>query len=140
MWLGTVGRRTSPEYFRMYDKGVETREHKAGYKWRLELEVKYKHASELCLTQLESLKDPAWCASYVISRWRSLGCSWPTTTPALSPVAVRPEPTPSPSYEALLKWMETSVSPAVFRALRGCSVADLLRALGLEAVAEPRRE
>lgn len=140
MWLGTVGRRTSPEYFRMYDKGVETRDHSAGYKWRLELEVKYSHASELCLTQLENLKDPAWCASYAISRWLSLGCLWPTTMPEQLPDAVRPEPTPAPSYVALLRWMEESVSPAVFRALKGCTVTEVLRALGLEAVAEARRD
>lgn len=137
MWLGTVGRRTSGEYFRLYDKGVETRDHVAGIRWRLELEAKYKHAEALWAEQAEALKDPRWCAQYVTSRWRSLGCSFPYPPNAESLDAVRPEPRPSPSFVDTLKWLETTVQPAVRRCLMACTTREVLRALGLDAIARP---
>lgn len=138
MWLGTVGQRKRPEYFRLYDKGVETRTRTAGHIWRVELETKHEAAEALgCLTP-ELLLDPTWCARYVTSRWASLGCisHWDAGDGSLARVA--PVEKPEPSSAMLLHWMERSVKPVVERLVRAGKVDQVIVALGLANHAIPR--
>lgn len=135
-WLGTVGRRTSPEYFRLYDKGVETRERRPGWSWRMELEVKYDHAKALEDECRQGLTNPTWCAQYVISRWRQSGLLLPLNVGDGSYDAVRPEPRPEPSCEKMLGWLDHSVRPVVERLLAAGKRAEVLFALGLSREAE----
>jgi hypothetical protein len=139
MWLGTVGRRTAPEYFRLYDKGVETRNCMAGFLWRLELEAKHGASEALCETQAGSLKDPKWCGRYVTSRWLQSGLLWPINEDEQSLDAIAPARRPSSPSGALLRWLDHSVKPVVTRLARTVPTEVLLEALGLNGLAEPRR-
>lgn len=136
--IGTVGNRTGPEYFRLYDKGVESGAASAGYIWRLELEAKFALAEELCRTLRDQLQEPAWVGRYVTSRWQSLGLPWPIREHGRSLPAVVKPGRPVSSSDALLKWMGHSVRPVVRRLLYTVSVEQLLDALGLSTWAMPR--
>lgn len=139
MWLGTVGRRTSPEYVRLYDKGVEARLWGAGRMWRLELEVKYRHAEVLCREHSRDLLSPKWVASYVTSRWLSFGLRWPLQYEGESLGAVRPGPKPDATPDALLAWMSRSVAPVASRLLRVKPLDEVLLALGLLTAVNMRK-
>lgn len=139
MWLGTVGRRTCPEYLRLYDKGVEQRLLGSGRMWRLELEVKYAQAEALCREEARSMLDPRWVASYVTSRWLSSGLLWPLRHDVQCLAAVRAAPKPESTSPALLAWMNRSVAPVVSRLLRTTPLDDILLSLGLLTAVELRR-
>lgn len=138
-FLGTVGQRTAPEYWRWYDKGVELRTDLAGNLWRLELEAKYDESRALGAQCLESLKSPKWCASYLMQRWLSQDCSWPFIVDAASYEAVERPAKPEHPSEGDLRWMERSVRPVVQRLLRGGRLDELIEVLGLGQVVERRR-
>lgn len=138
MWLGTVGRRTCPEYFRVYDKGVETRDFNAGHLWRLELEVKYAHAEALCREHSRDLMSPKWVASYATSRWRSFGLRWPLRSDEEQLAGVRRAARPEPTTEARMEWLRHTVRPVVCGLTMTTDVSAILEALGLNGVAVPR--
>lgn len=139
LWLGTVGRRTSRSYLRIYDKGVEAKCAPPGFLWRIELECKHEHSRTLSCKHLDSLTDPAWCAAYLEQQSKSLGCLWP-----LEPFAgtapdvhiVPPEPT---NAWKLAKWLRATVAPTMPRVLTVFTVAEVLEMLELSAVACPSR-
>lgn len=139
-WHGTVADRTAPEHFRLYDKGIQTRDHRAGVQWRLELEVKYRHAAEMGVRCLELLKDPTWCARYAISRWLHLGLCLPLPVDEQSLAAVRPSGRPQPTLEAQREWIRRTVSPVMSRMLMTTPVDELLTLLALDRHAVPRTE
>jgi hypothetical protein len=115
----------------MYDKGVEARLLGAGRMWRLELEVKYRHAEVLCREMHRSMLDPHWVASYVTSRWLSWGLHWPLRHDARCLELVRPGPKPDSSAAALLHWLERSVQPVCRRLAKVMPLDHILVALGL---------
>ena len=137
LWLGTVGRRTSPSYYRLYDKGVELKSAPPGHVWRLELEAKGSHSKAIVCNYPEELKQPTWCAQYLVSRWKSLGCLWPYeqfTDAQLDPAVL---PKSAPTASRLAFWLMTSVAPAVRRLLTVFTVAEVLEMLKLSDVAAP---
>lgn len=138
-WCGRVAPRTAPEHFRLYDKGIESRQAPSGRMWRLELELKYADAEAVCREHRARLTDPQWCADYLTSRWFSHGCFWPVR--AERSVVPRPEPAPTPEQTVgeLAVWLTRSVRPTIPRLLKGFTVAEVLRMLDLELVAQPRR-
>lgn len=137
LWLGTVGRRTSRSYFRLYDKGVESKSAEPGKVWRLELEAKRSHSRALVCKYSQELTQPTWCARYLVQRWKSLGCLWPYEqyTDAPPDPAVVPKETPTAGRLAL--WLSTSVAPTIPRLLTVFTVAEVLEMLNLSAVAAP---
>lgn len=137
LWLGTVGRRTSPSYFRLYDKGVESKSAPPGEVWRLELEAKGVHAKGLGCKYRGELMQPTWCGRYLVRHWKSLGYSWPFEqfTDAPPESAVLPEPTSTPGKLAI--WLTHSVRPTIPRLLTVFTVAEVLEMLNLSAVAAP---
>lgn len=139
-FVGQVGKRTHPEYFRVYDKGVESNSAPIGHKWRLELETKGTLAEDLCRLPVGQLTDPQFCARYLTSSWARAGFSLPLTNFAerIDVLSVRRRP-PSPAG-ALLMWTSTTVRPAVERLLTVFTVEDVLSALGLSDVATSRRK
>jgi hypothetical protein len=132
MWLGTVGDRTRHEYFRLYDKGVETRDFAAGNLWRLELEAKHDAARALCEHHLDQMTVPDWCASYVTSRWLSVGCLWPLGMDGERLPAARRAGKEPPTSDALMAWLALSVRPVIGRLLKTQSPEALILALGME--------
>lgn len=137
LWLGTVGRRTSPSYFRLYDKGVELKCAPPGEVWRLELEAKGRHSAGLACKNQQELRQPTWCARYLVQRWKSSGCSWPYEqfTDAPPDAAVLPPETPTAGRLAI--WLTHSVAPTIPRLLTVFTVAEVLEMLKLSAVAAP---
>jgi hypothetical protein len=137
LWLGTVGRRTSPSYFRLYDKGVESKSAPPGHLWRLELEAKGAHSKALVCKHSQELTQPTWCARYLVSRWKSQGCLWPFEQFTDEPpdAAVLPKQTSTAGRLAL--WLTASVAPVIPRLLTVFTVAEVLEMLKLSAVAAP---
>lgn len=138
-YIGQVGRRTHPRYWRVYDKGVESKDAPAGHKWRLELETKGTLAEDLCKLPVDQLTDQQFCARYLTSSWAQEGFSLPLTkfTERVDVLAVRRRP-PSPAGD-LLMWTHRTVAPALQRLLTVFTVDDVLTACGLSDVAISRR-
>lgn len=137
LWLGTVGRRTSPSYIRIYDKGVESKTRPLGELWRVELEAKKRHARTLWNTHSESLATPEFCARYTISSLTRSGSTWPFAGLGDTPIDAalgRKEETPA---WRLALWLQHSVRPAIPRLLNVFSVAEVLEMLGMKDVAAP---
>lgn len=137
LWLGTVGRRTSRNYLRVYDKGVESKLAPAGHVWRVELEAKYSHARQICQDHWSSLNDPKFCASYVVSSLMRSGSRWPFMDLANSPVDIRLGRKEETTAGRLAVWLTHSVRPTIPRLLTVFSVAEVLRMLDLSDVAVP---
>lgn len=138
-WCGLVNDRDAPEYFRLYDKGTESKSHGRGLRWRLELEVKYSHADALWRRHREDLMDPQWLASYLKQRWLSQGCCWPIAVDVDDAAPVKPEPSSRPTLGALAVWMHRTVRPVVVRLLKVYTVNEVLQMLELDLVAQPIR-
>lgn len=137
-YCGTVGRRTHPRYWRVYDKGVESKSAPAGHKWRLELEAKGTLAEDLCKLGVDKLLDQQFCAKYCVSSWRQEGFSWPIREFAKSIEVVTPRKKPPGDAIALHHWIASSVKPAIARLRTVYTVAEVLDVLGLSDVAISR--
>lgn len=136
---GTVGRRTNPRYWRLYDKGVESQSAAVGHKWRLELETKGTLAEDLCKLGTATLTDSAFCARYCSSAWRQEGFSLPGGERIGDERIIGQRKRPPASTTALMSWLWTTVNPGLLR-LRGVyTVDEILTALGLSDVATSRR-
>ncbi len=137
LWLGTVGRRTSPSYLRIYDKGVESSLAPQGRLWRIEVEAKGTHADQLCKDHQDSLTDPKFCANYTTSSLIRSGCSWPFAALAESPVDIRLGRKEETTAGRLAIWLTHSVRPVLPRLLTVFTVAEVLEMLNLSVVAAP---
>lgn len=139
LYVGTVGKRTSPSYWRLYDKGVESKKSKPGYMWRLELETKSTHAEDLWTTHQLGIADPQFCAKYCVSSWKAQGRSWPVGG-FDDIISIVPPRKPEPASKAkLMSWVWTTVNPVMRRLLTVYTAEELLLACGLSDVATPRR-
>jgi len=137
LWLGTVGRRTSRNYLRIYDKGVESRCAPPATLWRVELEAKYSHAQRLCQDHWNSLPDPKFCANYVASSLTRLGLHWPFSELGSSPVDVKLGKKEQTTAGTLAIWLTHTVRPTIPRLLTVFTVAEVLEMLSLSDVAVP---
>src|SRR6185369_10858770 len=135
LWLGTVGKRTSPSYLRVYDKGVEARCAPPGVLWRIELEAKHQHARKLWESNRERLKSPEFCASYSVQSLTSRGFSWPFGLLDDASLDVTAGPRPKSTIQSLAAWVVLSVRPVISRLLTVFTVGELLEMLGLSDVA-----
>lgn len=136
---GTVHKRTRPKYWRLYDKGVESKSAPVGHKWRLELETKGTLAEDLCKLGTETLTDSGFCARYCSSAWKQEGFSLPGGEHIGDEqlIGIRKRQKANPSQ--LMSWCWMTVNPALQR-LRGVyTVDEILTALGLADVATHRR-
>lgn len=138
-WCGTVGKRTRPRFFRLYDKGVESRTAAPNVKWRLELEAKYDFARQLDAELLCQSDVPRWAYKRLVPLWKSSGFTWPSDEDDEPLGALLPVDPPLPSLFDQLEWIERTVKPVVSRMKMVCSPTELLRTLGLEDVAMDRK-
>lgn len=137
--LLTVGRRSDRSYWRLYDKGVESKTAAAGRKWRLELETKSTLAAELCDNHSTVLTDPRSCATYCVSSWKSQGLSWPTDVFGEGcELASAPKRMPAGAGQLAI-WLTHTVKPTIPRLLTVFTVAEVLEMLGLDEKARPIR-
>lgn len=137
LWLGTAGKRTSPRYIRVYDKGVESKSAPQGTVWRVEVEAKYRHARKLWATYSETLNQPEFCAQYCVQSLTRSGCSWPFGPLSSTPVDVGIGRKESTTPGRLAMWMAQSVAPTIPRLLTVFTVAEVLEILKLSDVAAP---
>jgi hypothetical protein len=137
LWIGTVGRRTSRSYLRLYDKGVESKLAPKGMMWRVELEAKHSHSRQLCLDHLTSLQNPKFCASYVASSVMRSGLRWPFSELASLPVDVNLGRKQETTAGSLAIWLTHTVRPTIPRLLTVFTVAEVLEMLKLSGVAAP---
>lgn len=137
LWLGTVGRRTSSTFLRVYDKGIESKTAPQGMVWRVEVEAKNTHSRKLCQDHLSSLRDPRFCASYVASSVTRLGLRWPFSELASLPVDVRLGRKERSTAGQLAIWLTHTVRPTIPRMLSVFTVAEILEMLNLSDVAAP---
>lgn len=140
LWLGTVGRRTSRSYLRIYDKGVESSLAEPGRVWRVELEAKGSHAGELCKEPIDSLLNPSWCASYCVQSLRRAGCTWPYEELGNSTLDVRLGNDQTPTATRLAAWLSLSVRPVIQRLLTVYTAGELVTMLGLSDAVDPSAE
>lgn len=137
LWLGTVGRRTSPRFLRIYDKGVEAKCAPPGEIWRVEIECKRHHSRSLTCNHLSDLKRPAWCAQYCVQQLKSLGCSWPYGRFTDESLNVDMLPKEESTAGKLAIWVTHTVRPVIPRLLTVFTVAEVLKMLDLSDVAVP---
>lgn len=137
LWLGTVGRRTSKGYLRLYDKGIEQKVAPSGKIWRLELEAKYSHARTLWQDHSTNLQNPRYCASYVQSYLQRSDLCSPCAELDLSPVDMRLGKDESTTVGKLALWIHHTVRPTIPRLLTVFTVAEVLEMLNLSDVAAP---
>jgi len=137
LWLGTVGRRTSHSYLRVYDKGIESKMAPRGILWRVELEAKQTHSRRLWADHSSSLNNPSFCASYVASSVRRLGLRWPYEALVPSSIDIRLGKKEETTAGKLAVWLATTVAPTLPRLLTVFSVAEVLEMLKLSDVAAP---
>ena len=139
-WCGTVGMRTDPDFWRLYDKGVESKTAAPRTKWRLELEAK-KGTAETIAEELKCQpEETLYSWQRCVQSWKSQGFYWPDDIYDGSlPALVRPK-RPAPTAAALMRWFTASVAPTIPRALNYFTVREVLEALNLLGVAMPRPE
>lgn len=130
-WCGTVGRRTDPDYWRIYDKGVEQRTHAPGVKWRLELEAKGTLAPAIEEEMRCSADLPRYCFERVTSQWTRAGFSLPLDSLGGALPTVRAPKKPESDMPKLALWLCQTVAPVIRRMLRVYSEDEVLAMLGL---------
>lgn len=135
LWLGTVGRRTSPSYIRVYDKGVEAKCDEPGRLWRVEVESKGSHSRTLGCKHQSDLRRAEWCAQYCVQQLRSRGCCWPygAFTNERCDVSILPDERPNATR--LAAWIVQTVAPTIPRLLTVYTVDEVLQMLNLSDVA-----
>lgn len=130
--LGTVGRRTSTRYLRVYDKGVESKTAPPGAIWRCEVEAKQGLAQRLW-RDLQTAQDRSqWAYDTVAEQWKRSGYSWPLTGSSRGREGLIALSAPPTDTERLKRWLQVSVAPAVQRLQRSISAREIAQLLQLE--------
>lgn len=124
-----LGRRQSPRFLRVYDKGGQSGLASLGRCWRVELELKSK-AARPAWEAWNAIEDRAgWCYSQVVAYLRTVNVQLATgVDPDVGMVRMEPS---RESVGSTLEWLEKTVRPAVVRLNRDGHVKDVFRALGL---------
>jgi DNA relaxase NicK len=133
-----IGARSSEQYGRVYDKGVQSRTREKGFWWRWEVEFKGE-LSYLYANQLLQVDDRPGLISSKVAHWFRTRCTHSYTASCIAS-CVQHSIT-KPSLERKLLWLSESVRPTV------CLLADkvgrdrVLFALGLlpQSVVERER-
>ena len=130
-----MGERTDREYFRCYDKGIESGTAPRGMKWRVELEAKKDLAPRLTREACESQDLTQWCVQRLVSSWKQAGYSWPLPASDAKLPPIRAEPKQQSSALEWALWVQTSIAPTMPRGLAAFTVNDVLELLGLDGLA-----
>lgn len=135
-----LGRRTSDQYGRLYDKASEAKLGEPRSIWRYEVELK-RRAASAAATDLRGSQTPHAVASALVWSWFNARGVVPVYTPDLMFCPQNPPPT-APSRN-VLTWFEESLSITVARAVRRYGRERVMQALGLltqDDVNSERRE
>lgn len=119
-----LGRRSSANFARVYDKGVESGTAAAGSLWRYELELKDPVAQSSVAEFQREGASVVWVAAFVHSWFASRGvaCPW-----SIDRNVSLPETPRESSAQRKLEWLRRSVRPLAM---------ELMEVFGREAVAD----
>lgn len=136
----TMGRRSSPRYFRLYNKTAEGGDSRYDLPpdncpwWRAELELKRPVSVQMFRSLYRTDMEPQALINAVISHWVRVGLGlFPgrestTKLQVLTPSEVRPRA----NQDSRLRWLETSVRGAVRKLLAdGVKPDEIIERLGL---------
>jgi len=123
-----IGARSSEQFGRCYDKGVEQNLERPGHWWRWELELKQAPARTASRTLSTHATPTVWLYS-IVTNWfaRRTGHS----LPLLSDAQICNLPRQASSSDATLKWLAQSVRPSILRLLETVPRERVLFSLGL---------
>lgn len=127
-----VGKRTSQQFGRLYDKTMESGETQFLNCWRWEVEYKKPLAWEV-LTHLLRAGNPDKWINATVHNWfysRYIGPSWDCDTEYPAIVIQRKKT----ADEKALEWLGRSVRPTVERLIRRGKAAEMLNSLGINTV------
>lgn len=137
---GTVGKRASPFYLRVYDKGTETKTEPPGRYWRWELEAKSHLAEELWREFLAAEDKTRWCYECCERSGRYSRVFWPLPPSSCAGVLPAARAKQPADVSRTFKWLETTVAPTIERLVAALGTSAVLRALGLDGYAIPLTE
>jgi len=133
-----LGSRSSDQYGRLYDKGVEAdpKGGEQGKFWRYEVEFKKPRSSVVAGTLMTRMKDGSLPADLILSTvhdWFLVRGVRPLFRPGATPalVTVVSQEYRETSLDRKIKWLRTSVQPTVKKLLAMGMEEETLRALGI---------
>lgn len=132
-----LGRRSSEQFARMYDKGGEERTAPAGTLLRWEVEYKKKTARQMAIELGRADAVDAVAAATVSQYFRSRGVQSPAF--AVEALAT-PRPPQSSDDEARLSYLRAVIAPMLGKLLKAYSVDELLQAVGLDEASIKNRD
>lgn len=132
-----VNKRTSDSFGRLYDKATEAKAGPARTIWRYEVEYKRRAALTRAIDYAAS-SDGAAFTKLAVHAWytaKGLEPAFKTTErePSVQASIMRPR-------RDVLSWFEESVSITVARAVKTYGPERVIKALGLTALVQPRKE
>lgn len=132
-----LGKRTSDQYGRLYDKASEARLGAARSVWRYEVELK-RHAALAAATALRGSDAPQAVAGALVHGWFDARGVAPIFTP--DQTFCPQNPVQSLTNRNVLTWFEESLSITIQRAIARHGLERVLEALGLLNQVEPKRK
>lgn len=131
----SIGKRSSDQYGRIYDKATEAKLGAARSVWRYEIELKRAPAN-LAATHLRSSESPQTLASTLVWRWFDARGVAPIYAP--DEVFCPQKLGESKASRNVLTWFEDCLSITVARAVKRHGVERVVEALGLSALVEAK--
>jgi hypothetical protein len=132
-----LGKRSSDQYARLYDKATEARLGEARSVWRYEVEYKRRHAGAIAARLRGDRPAEMVALSVVHDHFSARGVS-PVFTP--DPTFCPQKPVSADVSRNTLTWFEQSLSITVRRAINRYGLERVLEALGLASQVEPKRQ
>jgi DNA relaxase NicK len=122
------GARSSERFGRLYDKGIESKSHKAGLRWRWEVEAK-ETAARMFADGLKTTASPESYVQGVVAGffWSRAG----VRLAQLEPSGFHKTEHPEPSSARLLHWLASGVRPTVAKLTKVYGRERVLHALGI---------
>lgn len=132
-----LGKRSSDQYARLYDKATESRVGEARSVWRYEVEYKRRQAGAVAARLRGDTPAEMVALSVVHEHFNARGVA-PVFTP--SPTFCPQKPMPTNLDRNILTWFEQSLSITVARAVHRHGLERVLEALGLAKQVDVKRQ
>lgn len=127
------GRRSSERFGRLYRKDVEQPGKYPTFSWRWEVEYKADLARDVLSRLLSIGGAPAQCANIIAAEFERWGASLPRELDLLGDALPRAHRPPTDA-QSRFAWLSSSVRSAIAKAGRTHKAADIIAALGIEAM------
>lgn len=131
-----LGKGTSDQYGRIYNKSAEEKVNETPLRWRYEVEYKRGYAKAAAAAYVKANGDVGWCAG-AVHRWFSDRGASPPVSPLVSPT-IRGRPRGDSSQANRLQWLKVGVRPVLLELAKEYGWPDLLAWLGCPVVLSER--